>query len=102
MVVLTKCKDETLMKRFAYFLGGIYRECLFPFQDESTEFPISEGEFQYNPAIAPEKDPVLLLLSRLQHGPIHPGQLDMTSAQVSDLLDYTGNSLGRQHGDIYS
>ncbi|XP_061173544.1 TALPID3 protein-like [Saccostrea echinata] len=62
--------------------------------DESTEFPISEGEFQYNPAIAPEKDPVLLLLSRLQHGPIHPGQLDMTSAQVSDILDYTGTSTG--------
>lgn len=59
--------------------------------DESTEFPISEGEFQYNPAIPPEKDPVLLLLSRLQHGPIHPGQLDMTSAQVSDLLDHTGD-----------
>ncbi|XP_078313405.1 uncharacterized protein LOC111128961 isoform X2 [Crassostrea virginica] len=62
--------------------------------DESTEFPISEGEFQYNPAIPPEKDPVLLLLSKLQHGPIHPGQLDMTSAQVSDLLDHTGTSTG--------
>ena len=37
---------------------------LFILQDESTEFPISEGEFQYKPSIMPDKDPLLLLMSR--------------------------------------
>ncbi|KAK3094147.1 hypothetical protein FSP39_024713 [Pinctada imbricata] len=63
-------------------------------QDESTEFPISEGEFQYKPTIMPDKDPLLLLMSRFQHQPVQPGQFDMTTDQVADFLDHTGKSIG--------
>lgn len=35
-------------------------------QDETAELPSSEGEFQYKPSVAPENDPVLMLLSRFQ------------------------------------
>lgn len=63
-------------------------------QDETSEFPISEGEFQYKPSVAPDKDPVLVMLSRLQHEPITYGQYNMPSNQVHDMLSTNGRSTG--------
>ncbi|KAJ8308317.1 hypothetical protein KUTeg_013191 [Tegillarca granosa] len=63
-------------------------------EDEASEFPVSEGEFQYKPSVAPDKDPVLVMLSRLQHQPISYGQYNMPSNQVHDMLSTNGKSTG--------
>ncbi|XP_069118021.1 TALPID3 protein-like [Argopecten irradians] len=71
-------------------------------EEDMTDLQASEGEFQYKGHMEPEKDPMLLLLSRLHRQPHEPtpvsipaaGQYDMSSQQVYDLLNHTGLSTG--------
>ncbi|OWF51359.1 Protein TALPID3 [Mizuhopecten yessoensis] len=101
--------DEAALKRMAMQArqtGDISTASTFrdasELEEDMTDLQASEGEFQYKGQIEPEKDPMLLLLSRLQRHPPDPtpvslpaaGQYDMSSQQVYDLLNHTGLSTG--------
>ncbi|XP_033735935.1 TALPID3 protein-like isoform X3 [Pecten maximus] len=100
--------DEAAMKRMAMqarqtgdSMASTYRDT-DELEEDMTDLQASEGEFQYKGQVEPEKDPMLLLLSRLQRHPHEQtpasvpaaGQYDMSSQQVYDLLNHTGLSTG--------
>ncbi|KAL3874046.1 hypothetical protein ACJMK2_037110 [Sinanodonta woodiana] len=76
--------------------------------EESAELDKSDGEFIYRTPVAPEDDPILNLLAKLQHQsqyqPVVYGQYEMSPSHVQQLLKASGKSVGEVtlHGTVRS
>ncbi|KAK3597345.1 hypothetical protein CHS0354_034588 [Potamilus streckersoni] len=76
--------------------------------EEPAEMDRSDGEFIYRTPVAPEDDPILNLLAKLQHQsqyqPVVYGQYEMSPNRVQQLLKASGKSVGEVtlHGTVRS